>query len=59
MIFRVVQQQILKGEQEAQILLPNMYVYEYSDSQGRWFNINPVLEETTRFQSWQKQTTAS
>jgi hypothetical protein len=53
MILRVVQQQTLRGEEEFQILLPSMFFFEYWDQQGRWFGINPVLEETQQFKAWQ------
>lgn len=52
MIQRVVQQQSLTGEDEFRTLLPSMFFFEYSDQHGRWFGINPVLEETRRFQAW-------
>ncbi|MBD2459499.1 ATP-binding protein [Oscillatoria sp. FACHB-1407] len=54
-ILRVVQQQSLRGEEQFQALLPSMFFFEYWDQQGRWFGINPVLEETQQFQNWQKQ----
>ncbi|GAB4227919.1 MAG: hypothetical protein Kow00121_56700 [Elainellaceae cyanobacterium] len=56
MIFQVVQQQTLRGDQESQVLLPNLYVFEYWDQQGCWFSINPILEETPKLQAWRKQT---
>jgi hypothetical protein len=51
MLSQVVQQQIVKGEKECQILLRSGFVYEYRDEDGRWFGINPALAETARFQS--------
>lgn len=51
LIAQVVQQQLVKGEQEYQILLRSMFVFEYRDELGRWFGINPALAETERFQS--------
>jgi hypothetical protein len=51
LLTQVVQQQIVKGEREYQILLRSGFVYEYRDEMGRWFGINPALAETERFQS--------
>jgi len=51
MLSQVVQQQIVKGEKECQILLRSGFVYEYRDEDGRWFGINPALAETAKFQS--------
>ena len=51
MLSQVVQQQIVKGERECQVLLRSGFVYEYRDEEGRWFGINPALAETARFLS--------
>jgi AAA ATPase domain len=51
LLSQVVQQQVVKGEREYQILLRSMFVYEYRDELGRWFGINPALAETARFLS--------
>jgi len=51
LIAQVVQQQRVKGEQEYQILLRSMFVFEYRDELGRWFGINPALAETQKFKS--------
>lgn len=51
LLFQVVQQQLVRGEREYQILLRSAFVYEYRDELGRWFWINPALAETPRFQS--------
>jgi hypothetical protein len=51
LLAQVMQQQIVKGEREYQILLRSGFVYEYRDELGRWFGINPALAETDRFQS--------
>ncbi|GAB4347457.1 MAG: hypothetical protein Fur0042_13830 [Cyanophyceae cyanobacterium] len=42
----------IRGEEDYQRLLRSMLVYEYRDARGRWFGINPALEETERFQAW-------
>ncbi|MEW5859479.1 MAG: P-loop NTPase fold protein [Cyanobacteriota bacterium] len=51
LLFRVVQQQNLKGDKEYQTLLRSMFVFEYRDDQGRWFGLNPALMETPKFKS--------
>ncbi|MBD2014388.1 ATP-binding protein [Microcoleus sp. FACHB-53] len=42
---QVAETQRVRGEQEYQTLLRSMYVFEYRDLQGSWFDINPVLAE--------------
>ncbi|HBB32299.1 MAG TPA: KAP family P-loop domain-containing protein [Cyanobacteria bacterium UBA8803] len=54
LLFQVVQQQSVRGELEYQTLLRGLFVFEYLDRQGSWFSINPILEETAKFQSWQQ-----
>ncbi|MBW4644233.1 MAG: tetratricopeptide repeat protein [Goleter apudmare HA4340-LM2] len=46
---QVVQQQIAVGEEAYQILLRNMFIFEYQYSGDRWFAINPLLAEAERF----------
>ncbi|MEQ9469427.1 MAG: hypothetical protein RIG88_01975 [Roseitalea porphyridii] len=41
----VAQQKSLRGEEKYQILIRDMFVFEYRDSQGSWFDINPMLAE--------------
>jgi len=53
-ILRVVEQQSLSGDVEYQTLLRSMFVFEYQDSDGGWYGINPVLEGTQRYQTWAK-----
>ncbi|NER21067.1 MAG: ATP-binding protein [Symploca sp. SIO1C2] len=35
-----------RGDQEYQVLIRSMFVYEYRDSEGSWFEINPILAES-------------
>ncbi len=49
---QVVQQQSVSGEADYQSLLRSLFVFEYQDKQGRWFGINPVLEETAQFKQF-------
>ncbi|MDY6782410.1 MAG: AAA family ATPase [Cyanobacteriota bacterium] len=51
LISQVVNQQLVKGEQEYQALLRSMFVFEYRDESGRWFGINPALAESERFKT--------
>lgn len=45
----VQQQEPVKGEEEYQILLRSMFLFEYRDIEGRWFDINPALAESRKF----------
>jgi len=42
---KVKQQQTVNGEDEYQILLKSLFVFEYRDEVGGWFVVNPVLAE--------------
>ena len=44
------QQDNVKGEEEYQILLRSMFLFEYRDVDGRWFDINPAIAESRKFQ---------
>jgi hypothetical protein len=59
LLVQVVQQQVVRGERECQILLRSGFVYEYRDEEGRWFGINPALAETARFRSLTPATKSS
>ncbi len=52
LLFQVVQEQTVKGDEEYQTLLKSMLVFEYRDQQGCWYSLNPALEETKQFQLW-------
>lgn len=56
LIFQVVQQQMIRGGIEYHTLLRSLFIFEYRDHQGAWFNVNPVLAETQKFQLWLKET---
>ncbi|WP_203419045.1 P-loop NTPase fold protein [Lyngbya aestuarii] len=49
LLVQVVNHQHVRGEEECQTLLRSMFVFEYRDGDGRWFGINPALEETRQF----------
>ncbi|MEM9090324.1 MAG: ATP-binding protein [Cyanobacteria bacterium P01_F01_bin.53] len=40
---RVVNQKSTKGEEDYHLLLRSLFVYEYQDIEGSWFDINPIL----------------
>jgi hypothetical protein len=39
----------VKGEEEYQTLLRSMFLFEYRDVEGRWFDINPAIAESRKF----------
>ena len=53
LLFQVVNRQSVTCEEESQILLRSMFVFEYRDQDGRWFGINPALAETRKYKEWQ------
>ncbi len=52
LLFKVVENQRVTGEEECQTLLRSMFVFEYRDKNGHWFGINPLLAETQKYVSW-------
>ncbi|NEP11853.1 MAG: ATP-binding protein [Symploca sp. SIO2C1] len=52
LLFQVMKEQTVRGETEQMILLRSMFVFEYRDREGQWFDINPVLAESPKFKSW-------
>ncbi len=51
LLHRVVQTQEVKGDEGYQTLIRSMFVYEYQDDQGYWFDINPWLKDAPKLQS--------
>lgn len=47
---QVAQNKNVRGEEGYQILLRSMFVFEYKNDQGNWFDINPILAEASEFQ---------
>lgn len=39
----------VKREAEDQTLLRGMFIFEYRDEEGRWFDVNPAIAESKRF----------
>ena len=42
---QVAQTQKVKGDDGYQRLIRSMFVYEYRDEEGSWFDINPILKD--------------
>lgn len=49
---QVVREQKVQGDEEYQVLLQSLFVFEYRDEQGSWFDLNPLLFESDRYKSW-------
>jgi hypothetical protein len=45
----VAQGKSLRGHEKYDLLLRNMFVFEYRDEEGSWFDINPILAESKEF----------
>jgi AAA ATPase domain len=45
----VAQEKSLQGREEYQVLIRNMFVFEYRDFDGSWFDVNPILSEAKEF----------
>jgi AAA ATPase domain len=52
LLLQAVQQQSVKGDEDYQMLLRSMFLFEYRDDRGRWFGINPALAEAEQFKQW-------
>ena len=55
LLFQVVRAQQVRGDAAYQTLIRSLFVFEYCDSKGKWFGINPLLAETENFKAWQQQ----
>ncbi len=55
LLYRVVTQQSVQGDLEYLTLLRSMFVFEYRDSEGSWFALNPALCEHQKFKQWLAQ----
>ncbi|PSB32647.1 AAA family ATPase [Stenomitos frigidus] len=55
LIMQVVRQRVIQGDEQFKILLPSTFFFEYRDSEGRWFGLNPVLAETREYKHWLEQ----
>ena len=45
----VAQEKNLRGHERYELLLRSMFVFEYRDEDGSWFDINPILAEAKEF----------
>ena len=54
LLFQVVKEQRVKGDREYQTLLQTLFVFEYQDDRGTWFNLNPLLFETDKYKLWKQ-----
>lgn len=48
-LYEVAQDKSLRGHEKYELLLPSMFVFEYRDEDGSWFDINPILAEAKDF----------
>lgn len=55
LLFQALEQKHVRGDEDYQILLRSMFLFEYRDREGRWYWINPALAEAAKFKSWQPQ----
>ena len=55
LLLRAVARKDVRGDDDYNILVRSLFLYEYRDAQGRWFGINPLLTETDRYQTWRAQ----
>jgi hypothetical protein len=46
---QVAQHKSFRGQEKYEILLRSMFVFEYRDEDGSWFDINPILTEAKEF----------
>lgn len=53
LLFQAVKYRTFQGDSDYNMLLRNLFLYEYRDDRGRWVDINPVLAETETFRQWQ------
>ena len=45
---QVKQRKQVTGDEGYEVLIRSMFVYEYRDSEGSWFDVNPILESAGR-----------
>jgi AAA ATPase domain len=55
LLFQAVDQQSVRGDEDYQVLLRSMFLFEYRDDGGRWFGINPALAEAPKYKMWQSK----
>jgi hypothetical protein len=55
LLFRALAQQNIQGDEDYQVLLRSLFLFEYRAPAGRWFGINPVLAEAEKYKLWVKR----
>jgi hypothetical protein len=55
LLLRAVSRQDVQGNEDYNILVRSLFLYEYRDREGRWFGINPLLAETNPYRAWRSQ----
>ena len=53
LLFDAISAEDDQGNEAYNPLLRSLFLYEYRDSQGRWFGLNPILTETKKYRQWQ------
>ncbi|ASC72257.1 hypothetical protein XM38_032120 [Halomicronema hongdechloris C2206] len=53
-LLQAVSRQDVQGDDDYNVLVRSLFLYEYRDRQGRWFGLNPLLAETERYRRWQQ-----
>ena len=52
LLFQALKHKTVRGDDDYQILLRSMFLFEYRDREGRWYWINPALAESRQFKQW-------
>lgn len=52
LMFKAISNPDTQGNEAYGLLLRSLFLYEYRDRSGRWFDLNPVLKETNRYKHW-------
>ena len=52
LLFQALEHKTVRGDDNYQILLRSMFLFEYRDREGRWYWINPALAESRQFKNW-------
>ncbi|MGB3789888.1 MAG: ATP-binding protein, partial [Phormidesmis sp.] len=53
LLFTAISDDDDQGNEAYNPLLRSLFLYEYRDSEGRWFGLNPILAETKKYRQWQ------
>ncbi|MGF1493174.1 MAG: ATP-binding protein [Microcoleaceae cyanobacterium] len=50
LLYQVLQNKAVQGEDSYQDLIKSLFVFEYRDDNGSWFDVNPILLEARQLQ---------